>query len=385
MNKTMRVIAIIPARGGSKRIPKKNILPLFGRPLIAHSISHALQSSSIAEVYVSTDDKEIAEASEAHGAEVILRPVELSGDSATSEQSMLHVLDELKAQGKDDPDLIVFLQCTSPVRKADDIDNAIQKLLSEGADSLFSATKDLGLFWNAANELTPVNYNPQDRKMEQDRSHQFRENGSIFVLKPSVLRENNNRFGGKIAMYEMDFLHSFQIDEQEDIALVDWVLRTQVPNAPSKKVEAIIFDFDGVMTDNTLSVTEEGIESVQCDRGDGLGIANVRKAGIPMMVLSTEKNPVVATRCEKLQLPCHQGVDDKLAYLQEYLQNEGIDPAHVIFVGNDVNDLACMQFVGVPIAPADADPAILRIAHWITKNPGGHGAVREVCDWVLSL
>lgn len=150
-----------------------------------------------------------------------------------------------------------------------------------------------------------------------------------------------------------------------------------------EQVALIVFDFDGVMTDNRLFVFEDGREAVICNRSDGWGIGCLRAAGIPAMVLSTEPNPVVAARCRKLQLPYQQNVSDKAVFLRELLDERGIDPAHVIFVGNDANDLECLELVGLPVVVADAQPVVLGAAKLVLSRPGGHGAVRELCDLVL--
>jgi len=220
--KNLNIIAIIAARGGSKRIPKKNIALLGGIPLVAHTILQAKAAKFVRQVYVSTDDKNIAKVAEQYGASVIHRPKILASDKATVESALIHVLDSLNQAGQSDPDLVVLLQATSPLRKVHDIDGAIETLVKEKADSLFSACRDKGLMWLMKNKkLKSVNYNYHDRKREQDMGVQYRENGSIYVLKPEILRKYSNRLGGKIAVYEMDIFHSVQIDEPEDVIFVD--------------------------------------------------------------------------------------------------------------------------------------------------------------------
>ena len=149
------------------------------------------------------------------------------------------------------------------------------------------------------------------------------------------------------------------------------------------RVELLVFDFDGVMTDNSVIVLEDGREAAVCNRSDGLGIGMLRSAGLPMLVLSKERNPVVSARCKKLGLECRLGIDDKAAVLSAILDERGITPARAAYVGNDVNDLACLALVGAPIAVADAYPPVLRAARLVTNREGGRGAVREVCDWFL--
>lgn len=145
----------------------------------------------------------------------------------------------------------------------------------------------------------------------------------------------------------------------------------------------VVCDFDGVFTDNRVLVHQDGSESVWCDRSDGLGVAALLAKGIPMIVLSTEENRVVSARCRKLGLPCHQGVTDKYQLLQRLVREKGIDRKEVIYLGNDVNDLACMEWVGCSVAVKDAHPPVLSKAKIVLTRKGGKGAVRELCDLIL--
>ncbi len=148
-------------------------------------------------------------------------------------------------------------------------------------------------------------------------------------------------------------------------------------------VELVVFDFDGVFTDNTVWVREDGVELVRCDRSDGLGIGRLKDAGIPMLVLSTERNPVVAARCAKLGIPVQHGIADKGAWLGHHLMDNGVNPDRVVYVGNDANDAGCLRLVGVPVLVADAHPSVLPLARFVLSRKGGRGAVRELCDALL--
>ncbi len=145
-------------------------------------------------------------------------------------------------------------------------------------------------------------------------------------------------------------------------------------------IKAIAFDFDGVFTDDRVIVSETGEESVTCSRSDGMGIGLLREAGIHMIIISKEKNRVVAARAGKLSLEVVHGCDDKLPVLQAWMTRVGATPATTAYMGNDINDLACMNYVGVAIAPADAHQSALDAAHIVTTKPGGRGAIREVAD-----
>lgn len=147
--------------------------------------------------------------------------------------------------------------------------------------------------------------------------------------------------------------------------------------------ELLVLDFDGVLTDNAVYVDQEGREWVRCSRGDGMGITLVRRAGLPVVVLSTETNPVVQARCSKLGIECRQGLDDKEAAFRRLLIERGVASASTIYVGNDVNDLGCLRLAGCALVVADAHPAVLEVADYVLSKPGGQGAVREVCDALL--
>jgi D-sedoheptulose 7-phosphate isomerase len=151
-----------------------------------------------------------------------------------------------------------------------------------------------------------------------------------------------------------------------------------------KDISLVVFDFDGVMTDNRVRVHQSGDEAVWCHRGDGLGIARLREAGFGVIVLSTETNPVVAARCRKLNIQAIQSCDDKLTALQQFAAERNLSASQIAYVGNDINDLTCMQWVGWPIAVANALPDVRAVAKWVTRLPGGRGAVREVADRLVA-
>lgn len=150
------------------------------------------------------------------------------------------------------------------------------------------------------------------------------------------------------------------------------------------RVDLLIFDFDGVFTDNIVRVDQHGHEAVYCSRSDSLGVDMLRAAHIPMLILSTETSPVVRARADKMRIPVEQGCGDKAAFLAAFMREHTLTPHNVIYMGNDVNDLAAMRLAGYVAAPRDAHPAVLKIAHIVTAAPGGKGAVREICDRILA-
>ena len=147
-----------------------------------------------------------------------------------------------------------------------------------------------------------------------------------------------------------------------------------------RNTRLVAFDFDGVFTDNLVYVSQDGTEAVRCSRSDGLGLRKLDLLGIETIVISTESNPVVSTRCEKLKIRCLQSCEDKQAILESVIRELNLTLEQVAFVGNDINDLECLTRVGLPIVVQDAAPDILGYARYQTTAKGGHGAVREICD-----
>lgn len=222
----MTVVGIIPARGGSKGIRKKNITPFLGEPLITHTIEQARESEHLDGIYVSTDDDEIADVSRSAGATVIERPVEIAGDFASTEDALLHAVDVLEDRGIS-PEILVLLQCTSPLRRETDIDDAIELVRIDEYDSALSCCEDHKFYWTDGEDgANPINYDPQERSMRQELKQRYQENGSIYVMKIDVLKEQECRLGGSVGIHEMPEALSFEIDTPTDLKLLEGIART---------------------------------------------------------------------------------------------------------------------------------------------------------------
>jgi CMP-N,N'-diacetyllegionaminic acid synthase len=230
-----KVLALIPARGGSKGIPNKNIKLFNGRPLIEWSIKLALKSKLIDKVVVSSDSLKILNISKKLGAEVILRPKNISGDKATTESAIKHCIKYFK----NDYEAIILLPPTSPLRKKIDIDNAIKFFYLNKLDSCFSGSKLTDfLIWNydkIYKKYKSINYDFKNRGSRQNRKLGYVENGSIYIFKPSLIIKKNNRIGGKFDIFNMDFWQSLEIDEKDDWKLLETMHKIYILNKNEKK------------------------------------------------------------------------------------------------------------------------------------------------------
>lgn len=384
----MQSIAVIPARGGSKGIPGKNVKPLAGRPLVAHTIDAARRARHVDAVFVSTDAPEIAAVAEAHGARVIWRPAELSGDSASSESALLHALDVLDEEGELHAPLLTFLQCTSPLTRAEDIDGAIEKLEAERADTCLAVTRFHYFLWEeVAGGARGINHDKSIRELRQQRKPQYLEAGSIYVMSIAGFRAAKHRFFGKTALFEVPPETLAEIDDPIDFEIaalkLELLRRREMAARLPRDLRVIAMDFDGVFTDNGVYLDESGREQVRCHRGDGLGLERLRLSGYQLVIVSKERNQVAGARAKKLSIPIHFGVDDKLPLLERWLAERGLDLAQTIYVGNDTNDVECLQAAACGVVVADAHPSAKAAANLVLTAPGGRGALRELSDLIL--
>lgn len=229
----MTALVVIPARGGSKGIPRKNLLPVGGRPLIAWTILQALAAndelSGDVIVTVSTEDDEIAEVAGELGAKVIRRPEELAQDTTPTEPVILHAMDVVEADGAE-LDAVLLLQATSPVRQRDSIRRAIEQFRTSGVDSLVGVVPESPFFWRlpgAPGQSASATYDPMNRPRRQDLTAQqmhYFENGSLYVTAPHIYRELRNRIGGRTDLFILDEVEGVDIDTVADVAAAESML-----------------------------------------------------------------------------------------------------------------------------------------------------------------
>lgn len=427
-----RVLAVIPARGGSKGVPGKNLARVGGVPLVARAVRQCLAAQLVTDVVVSTDDDTIASVAREAGAEVVRRPAEIAGDTASSEAAVLHALDTHEAGCGETMAAVLLVQCTSPFLTGADIDGVTAAVLDEGADSALTVAPFHGFIWRdeadeaetttvakaaaaaetatvadvtagaagaAPTKVAPaveaapaqgygVNHDKSYRPRRQDRPQDLLETGAAYAMRTPGFREHRHRFFGRTAPVRTDSARVLEVDEPDDLtrarALAPLLDVPGPGSLPTRRdVDAIVLDFDGTQTDDRVYIDADGRELVAVHRGDGLGIAALRRAELKLLILSTEQNPVVAARARKLHLPVLHGVDRKDIALKQWCEEEGIAPERVLYVGNDVNDLPCFGLVGWPVAVAGAHAIVRDAARAVTSTPGGDGAIREIASWIL--
>lgn len=385
--------AIVPVRGGSKGIHRKNLRTVRGTTLIARSVEGLLRSSGIARVVVTTDHPDLAAAALAAGAEVIDRPEELAEDTTSSEAALLHALGVLGQRGQLTP-VTVFAQATSPFLDVEALDDAIAEVAADRADAVFAAVLDHGFLWTEKSKgARGLGHDHRERPRRQDRAPQYRETGSFYVFDTEGFLEAGHRFFGRIAPAVTRSFAALDIDEPEDLLVAEAIAtlaerQLGIPTAQRAEghldVDAVVTDFDGVHTDDRASIDADGVERVRVHRGDGLGVRLLREAGIPVLILSTERVPIVAARAAKLGVDVVYGSDDKATALREWAANAGVPLERIAYLGNDVNDIPALELVGWPVVVADAHPAARAVARLALERRGGDGAVRELADLVLT-
>ncbi|GGU87760.1 transferase [Streptomyces albospinus] len=406
------VVAVIPARGGSKGVPAKNLAAVGGVPLVARAVRECRAARLVTDVVVSTDDAGIAAAARGAGAIVIRRPGEIAGDTATSEAAVRHAMDAYEQEQGRPVDAVLLVQCTSPFLVREDIDAVAAAVVEGGADSALTVAPFHGFVWRDAEPDDPadpeapeatggfgVNHDKSFRPRRQDRPQDLLETGAAYAMDAAGFRISGHRFFGRTELVRTDPARVLEIDDPHDLArarALAPLLDASPPSTPCRgypqasralptrdDIDAVVLDFDGTQTDDRVLIDADGRETVAVHRGDGLGIAALRKAELHLLILSTEQNPVVAARARKLKVPVLHGIDRKDLALKQWCEEAGVQPERVLYVGNDVNDLPCFDLVGWPVAVASAHDAVRGAARAVTATPGGSGAIREIAGWLL--
>jgi len=380
----MKIVCVIPARGGSKGIVNKNLQIINGIPLVARSAIASKSVKEISETYVSSDSDEILEAGKRCGAKPIKRPAVFSDDISSTEDVLLHFI-EVLAENNIKPDVLVYLQCTSPFTTSIDVKLVIDALLlNEQIDCAFSAMEDHRFLWkvNHENVGEGVNHKAyEQRSRRQDLSITYRENGAVYAVRVPALLRNKNRFGAKALPVIAGGNMPFEIDNIAELKmarLLTPLLDNSICYSQLQNCKALVMDFDGVHTNDKVIVGQNGMEAVTVSRADGLGIGMLQKMGLKLLILTREENDVVLVRAKKIGVEIKNGVVDKISLLKEWANENKLKSTEIAYVGNDINDIECLQWVSFPFVPNDITDNFKNYGFITLQSKGGQGVIREI-------
>ena len=380
----MSVIAFIPARGGSKSIPGKNIKDFCGKPLIYWNLFALEKSELIDEVIVASDSEKIFKKVEEFNfskVKLYKRSAENAQDHSTSEAIMLEYINYAKLAPTD---TFMLVQATSPFTRTEDFNNGL-KLMNK-YDTVFACAKIKRFIWNK--DGIPLNYDHNNRPRRQDFDGTFMENGAFCISSVSDIIYHNNRISGNIGICEMEEYTFVEIDEVED-----WIMAEQLflkNNAPEyksnfNKIKLLLSDVDGVLTDAGMYYTENGDEFKKFCTYDGMGFQLLQKTGIKVGILTTEDRSLNKRRANKLGLDFDfHGAKDKLKTVKDLCIKENITIDEVAYIGDDINCFNLLSNVGIAACPNNAMDKIKAIPNIIQLNKnGGDGVVREFAELIL--
>ena len=387
-------VAFIPVRGGSKSIPLKNIRKINGRPLVYWTLDAAINCPEIDKVYLCTDSDEIREKISEYVCQndcrdklfCIDRPAETATDTASTESAMLYFASRFQNFKH-----IILIQATSPLLCSNQLSDAIKKYEIKGYDSLLSVVRQKRFCWEqGVSGYIPINYDFTQRPRRQEFDGYFVENGAFYINTRSGLLQDCCRLSGQIGIYEMDEDTYFEVDELSDWIVVEDLLqkKTQKKRGSitelSKNIKMLLTDCDGVLTDGGMYYFENSYEGKKFNTKDGMGVQLLRNHGIRFGIITGEKSLLVQRRAEKLEADeCYIGVKDKASVLDEICRKYGYSEKEIAYVGDDLNDIAILQKVGLPCAVADSCVAVKKKAIYVTKAIGGKGAIREVAELLI--
>lgn len=377
----MKSIGFIPLRKNSKGIRGKNKRKLLGRPLFSWVLTEAI-FSDLQEVYVYTDDQEIVNfIQEQYKWTSKVKVMERSEESATDEASTEFAMLEFCEKSGVNFDVLCLLQATSPFTSRFDINNSLQ-LIASGKDSCLSLVRTHRFTWDENGK--PKNYDFMHRPRRQDFEGTLIENGAIYCSTAQAFKTSKNRISGDIGVYEMPLESYTEIDSETDWKITEQLLlsRLQMSRKP-RKITHLFLDVDGIFTDGKVLYSKGGEMAKSFDMRDGMGLEILRQDDIEVSVITSENSPLVSERMNKLKIEnIYLGVKDKFGYLNQLVIEKDFDFNQVAYLGDDVNDMACMAKAGWSITPNNAMEEIKNISDITLQADSGSGAIRQACKFI---
>ncbi|MGE3820857.1 MAG: HAD family hydrolase [Isosphaeraceae bacterium] len=400
------VLALIPARGGSKGLPGKNLRPLLGHPLVAWAVAAGKQAQSVTRTICSTDDPAIAEAAQRYGAEVpFLRPADLAQDQTLDLPVFQHALRWLAEHEGWRPEIVVQLRPTSPIRLPGQVDRAVELLReypeATAARTVCPAPSNPFKMWRLEAGPRPFMRNFLDlpgfaepyNEPRQVLPEVWWQTGTIDAARSEVIL-GGSMTGSRLLSLPMEAMQAVDIDGEIGLRLAEVVIeRTDCirpsPPLPWDRIRLLVLDVDGTLTPGTMYYDLQGESLKRFHTHDGQGIKAVARRGVRVAIITGESTAFTTARAEKLGITdVALGVDVKLPVLLDLCRRVGVSPKEVAYVGDDVGDLPPLIEVaragGIACAVADARPEVRRVSNFLCPNRGGFGAVRDVCDRIVA-
>ena len=378
----MSVIAFIPARGGSKSIPKKNIKSFCGKPLIFWNLQE-LQKSVVKEIIVATDNEEIKDIVNSFNfskVKVYNRNSKNSEDTSSTESVMLEYIFQSNLS---DADTFMLVQATSPFTQTSDFNEALS--LFKDYDSVLSCCESKRFSWKDGKAL---NYDIYNRPRRQDFKGTMIENGAFYISSVANIRKTKNRISGAIGVYQMPEYTYTEIDEHEDWIVAEslmkrFVLKNKLHDF--SKIKLFLSDVDGVLTDAGMYYTESGDEFKKFSTYDGMGFQLLQKTGVKVGIITSEDRDLNRRRAKKLGLDFDfHGTKDKLQIVTDLCKKKNISLKEVAYIGDDVNCFELLSNIGFAACPNNAVEKIKLIPNIIQlEKNGGEGVVREFIELIL--
>jgi N-acylneuraminate cytidylyltransferase len=374
-------VLIIPARGGSKGIDKKNLQTVNGISLVERTIKSALQAK-VDKIIVSTDDSEIKGIASKYAVEIHDRSKETSSDTSSTESVILEVISNFEKKWKTDAS-IGFCQVTSPFIESQTISECFS--LADKGFSAFSAVEFHGFTWSKDDTWKPVDHPIDHRPRRQDLYPKVKETGAIYCFPLQSFKQKKYRICSEPYPVLVNPVHGIEIDDLVELQLANLIAtQYEVNNLDQlsnfQKPKIIFTDFDGCLTDDKVKVNIFGKESVKANRKDGLAVKRLKKLGIEVVITTMETNEVVVTRAKKMKVEALRGLEDKVQAISDYLNKQSLSWADVWYVGNDVNDLGAISNAALSFCPIDASPEVIATAQIVLSRRGGEGLLAEIAS-----
>jgi YrbI family 3-deoxy-D-manno-octulosonate 8-phosphate phosphatase len=387
----MSIIVFIPVRGGSKSIPNKNILKIFGKPLVQYSIEACIYSELVDRVIVASDSDDILNTVNSLNLPKLetYRRLSINAQDTSSTESV--VLEYFNSKDFDllDSDTFILMQATTPQCRTRDIDGALALFSTNRYDSILSGVKFERFIWDSSGKALNYDYNSRPRRQDILTNY-YIENGAFYISFISDFKLNGNRLNGNIGIYEMDSDSLIELDEPQDIPLIEKIISQRMSEYffDVNNIKLVLSDIDGTLTDSGMYYTESGEAMKKFNTRDGHGFKILKDNDILCGVITSEVSLITRSRfLEKLKLDfIVEGVSglDKLIAVQKICHDNGFSLNNVAYIGDDVNCRDLLNAVGVKFCPNDAHKIIKDIRQIvIAKNNGGNGCFRELVDFII--